>query len=49
MVVYNIPALSGVKLTRIRSTPRFTLHGVGALKQTSGDLYQMEQIRREHP
>ncbi|MGL1636622.1 dihydrodipicolinate synthase family protein, partial [Vibrio parahaemolyticus] len=23
--------------------------GVGALKQTSGDLYQMEQIRREHP
>lgn len=26
-----------------------TLPGVGALKQTSGDLYQMEQIRREHP
>ena len=26
-----------------------TLPGVGALKQTSGDLFQMEQIRREHP
>ena len=49
MVVYNIPALSGVKLTLDQINTLVTLPGVGALKQTSGDLYQMEQIRREHP
>ncbi len=47
MVVYNIPALSGVKLTLDQINTLVTLPGVGALKQTSGDLYQMEQIRRE--
>lgn len=49
MVVYNIPALSGVKLTLDQINMLVTLPGVGALKQTSGDLYQMEQIRRAHP
>jgi N-acetylneuraminate lyase len=49
MVVYNIPALSGVKLTLEQINHLVTLPGVGALKQTSGDLYQMEQIRRAHP
>jgi len=49
MVVYNIPALSGVKLTLDQINTLVTLPGVGALKQTSGDLFQMEQIRREHP
>lgn len=49
MVVYNIPALSGVKLTLEQINTLVTLPGVGALKQTSGDLYQMEQIRRAHP
>jgi N-acetylneuraminate lyase len=49
MVVYNIPALSGVKLTLDQINHLVTLPGVGALKQTSGDLYQMEQIRRAHP
>lgn len=49
MVVYNIPALSGVKLTLEQVGTLVTLPGVGALKQTSGDLYQMEQIRRAHP
>ncbi|MGG8058945.1 N-acetylneuraminate lyase [Klebsiella aerogenes] len=49
MVVYNIPALSGVKLTLEQINQLVTLLGVGALKQTSGDLYQMEQIRRAHP
>ncbi len=46
MVVYNIPALSGVKLTLDQINTLVTLPGVGALKQTSGDLYQMEQM---HP
>ena len=49
MVVYNIPALSGVKLTLDQINTLVTLSGVGALKQTSGDLFQMEQIRRAHP
>ncbi len=49
MVVYNIPALSGVKLTLDQIKMLVTLPGVGALKQTSGDLFQMEQIRRAHP
>ncbi|QNC77499.1 N-acetylneuraminate lyase [Klebsiella quasipneumoniae] len=49
MVVYNIPALSGVKLTLDQINTLVTLRGVGALKQTSGDLFQMEQIRRAHP
>ncbi|EMJ8522421.1 N-acetylneuraminate lyase [Klebsiella aerogenes] len=49
MVVYNIPVLSGVKLTLEQINQLVTLPGVGALKQTSGDLYQMEQIRRAHP
>ncbi|KNC90675.1 N-acetylneuraminate lyase [Trabulsiella odontotermitis] len=49
MVVYNIPALSGVKLNLDQINTLVTLPGVGALKQTSGDLYQMEQIRRAHP
>ncbi len=38
MVVYNIPALSGVKLTLDQIDTLVTLPGVGALKQTSGDL-----------
>ncbi|EED1399635.1 N-acetylneuraminate lyase [Escherichia coli] len=49
MVVYNIPALSGVKLSLEQISTLVTIPGVGALKQTSGDLYQMEQIRRAHP
>ncbi|MGI6904933.1 MULTISPECIES: N-acetylneuraminate lyase [Leclercia] len=49
MVVYNIPALSGVKLSLDQINTLVTLPGVCALKQTSGDLYQMEQIRRAHP
>ena len=49
MVVYNIPALSGVKLSLDQINTLVTMPGVGALKQTSGDLYQMEQIRRAHP
>ena len=49
MVVYNIPALSGVKLTLDQINTLVTLPGVGALKQTSGDLFQVEQIRRAHP
>lgn len=49
MVVYNIPVLSGVRLSLGQISQLVTMPGVKALKQTSGDLYQMEQIRRAHP
>ncbi len=49
MVVYNIPALSGVKLSMEQINMLITIPGVHGLKQTSGDLFQMEQIRRQHP
>lgn len=49
MVVYNIPVLSGVTLSLGQISQLVTMPGVKALKQTSGDLYQMEQIRRAHP
>ncbi|MWN56156.1 N-acetylneuraminate lyase, partial [Escherichia coli] len=49
MVVYNMPALSGVKLSLDQINTLVRLPGVQALKQTSGDLFQMEQIRRQHP
>ncbi len=43
MVVYNIQPSSGVKLTLDQINTLGTLPGVGALKQTSGNIYQMEQ------
>ncbi|WP_169781981.1 dihydrodipicolinate synthase family protein, partial [Escherichia coli] len=49
MVVYNIPALSGVRFFFFFINELVTIPRVCALKQTSGDLFQMEQIKRNHP
>ncbi|ELE2041497.1 N-acetylneuraminate lyase [Vibrio vulnificus] len=49
MVVYNFPAMSGVKLTSNQISKLISLENVVALKQTSGDLYQMEQLTSEYP
>lgn len=49
MVVYNIPALSGVRFSLDQINELVTIPVVCALKQTSGDLFQMEQIKRNHP
>ncbi|MRF66493.1 N-acetylneuraminate lyase [Escherichia coli] len=49
MIIYNIPALSGVKLTRQQILDLLNMDKVAAIKQTSGDLYQLEQIRRDAP
>jgi N-acetylneuraminate lyase len=46
MIVYNIPAMSGVTLDVDQITYLLNIPGVVALKQTSGNLYQIEQIRR---
>ncbi|NOH26825.1 N-acetylneuraminate lyase [Vibrio mediterranei] len=46
MVVYNFPAFSGTSLSRDQIAELLELEGVVALKQTSADLYQMEQLTR---
>ncbi|MCG9626397.1 N-acetylneuraminate lyase [Vibrio mediterranei] len=46
MVVYNFPAFSGMSLSRDQIGELLNLEGVVALKQTSADLYQMEQLSR---
>ncbi|MCC2520965.1 N-acetylneuraminate lyase [Vibrio coralliilyticus] len=48
MIVYNFPAFSGTSLSRDQISELLTLEGVVALKQTSADLYQMEQLTRRH-
>ncbi|WMQ74522.1 MAG: N-acetylneuraminate lyase [Sodalis sp.] len=44
MVVYNIPSLSGV--TFMLAQDSHFSNATVALKRTSGDLFQMQQIRR---
>ncbi|WED24932.1 N-acetylneuraminate lyase [Vibrio sp. JC009] len=44
MVIYNFPAMSGVKLSAEQIAKLMNLENVAALKQTSGDMYQMEQL-----
>ena len=49
MLVYNIPGMSGVKLTKPQLQKLLDLPNVIGLKQTSSDLYQMEQLCRAYP
>jgi len=49
VVLYNIPAMSGVKFTTDDLDKLLNLDGVAAIKQTASDTYQTEQIRRRHP
>ncbi|RJX75688.1 N-acetylneuraminate lyase [Vibrio sinensis] len=49
MIVYNFPAFSGMSLSRDQINELINLDGVVALKQTSADLYQMEQLTRANP
>ncbi|HAS61670.1 MAG TPA: N-acetylneuraminate lyase [Vibrio sp.] len=49
MIVYNFPAFSGMSLNRDQISELLNLDGVVALKQTSADLYQMEQLTRGNP
>lgn len=46
MVVYNFPAFAGSSLSCSQINELLNLEGVIALKQTSADLYQMEQLTR---
>lgn len=46
MVVYNFPAFSGSNLSTEQISELLNIDGVISLKQTSANLYQMEQITR---
>lgn len=49
VIIYNIPAMSGVKFTTDDLDKLLSLPGVAGIKQTASDTYQTEQIRRLHP
>lgn len=49
LVVYNIPAMSGVSFTLDDLCRLMELPGVVGIKQTSIDMYQTEQLRRAFP
>jgi N-acetylneuraminate lyase len=49
LIVYNIPAMSGVSFSLEDLARLLDLPGVIGIKQTSIDMYQMEQLRRAFP
>jgi N-acetylneuraminate lyase len=49
LVVYNIPAMSGVSFKTDDLAELLAIPGVVGLKQTSLDMYQTEQLRRRFP
>jgi N-acetylneuraminate lyase len=49
VIVYNVPAMSGVTLKTDDLLRLLSLPGVAGLKQTTSDMYQTEQIRRHLP
>lgn len=49
VIIYNIPAMSGVNFTTQDLDKLLSLEGVAGIKQTSNNTYQTEQIRRLHP
>jgi len=49
LIIYNIPAMSGVSFSLDDLARLLDLPGVIGIKQTSIDMYQMEQLRRAFP
>jgi N-acetylneuraminate lyase len=49
LIIYNIPAMSGVTFTLDDLARLLELPNVIGIKQTSVDMYQMEQLRRRFP
>ena len=49
LIIYNIPAMSGVSFTLAELDRLLAMPGVIGIKQTSIDMYQMEQLRRRFP
>ncbi len=49
LIIYNIPAMSGVSFSLADLDKLLSIAGIGGIKQTSVDMYQMEQLRRRYP
>lgn len=49
LIIYNIPAMSGVSFTLDDLGLLLELPGVAGIKQTATDMYQMEQLSRAFP
>lgn len=49
LIIYNIPAMSGVSFTLDDLGRLLEIPNVVGIKQTSIDMYQMEQLRRTFP
>lgn len=49
LIVYNIPAMTGIRFTAADLRELLETDGIIGLKQTSLDMYQTEQIRRAFP
>lgn len=49
LIIYNIPAMSGVSFTLDDLGQLLDLPGVAGIKQTAIDMYQMEQLARAFP
>lgn len=49
LIVYNVPAMTGIQFNRADLEDLLRLPGVIGVKQTTNDMYQMEQLRRTFP
>jgi N-acetylneuraminate lyase len=49
LLLYNVSAMSGKKLSIAELGELLALPGVVGIKQTDVDMYQMEQLRRRYP
>jgi N-acetylneuraminate lyase len=49
LIVYNVPAMTGIQFSLADLKSLLGLPGVAGVKQTVVDMYQMEQLRRAYP
>jgi N-acetylneuraminate lyase len=49
LIVYNVPAMTGIEFKLADLEELLCLPGVIGVKQTTNDMYQMEQLRRALP
>ncbi len=49
VIIYNIPALTGMTLTAAQLGEILSIPGVGGMKFTASDFYQLERLRTAYP
>lgn len=49
VIIYNIPALTGMSLNREQLGELLSIPGVGGMKFTSSDFFQLERLRTDFP